>query len=717
MTARRITRRRRRRRHRRPRPRRRRPRRARRRATSSSTPPPRCRSTRRSTARSRSTCSARPASPQTLQRPRRHARTSSPCRPATSPATAGARAPEELVDESPFFVDVDWRREVDGARRARRDAEAESRTPEQLAEFRKRARARARRRRQPAARGEDRAAPHAVGRRPHGRGRPRPCRVARLARRLRLHQGARRAGAARDPRRRARSAIVRPSIIESALAEPRPGWIRGFRMAEPVIISYARGLLKEFPGVPEGIVDVIPVDLVAAAIIARRRRGPAADDADVVQVASGSVNPLRYRRLVDLVQRLVHRAPALRRQGPADRRARVVVPRPRSGAGPARRGPRTRSNAPRSVLQPLPLRGKQAEWWRHARGEARRGRARARLRRALRRVRRVRGGLRRRSPARAVGLARPTTTSATFCFDPRVDRLGQLRHRHPPAVGRRPRPRAHHARRPHRRSPRGPPAPPGARRPIATSRRSTSRTRSSPRTWWRRTRGWPPAACPPTTALRFVLKTLAEAPSLLALDRKDRSDFLRFFYRRYDGAPVDQIDEDAAEMFSELILAKSFPAAIRRVREHRALGHRTVLITGALDFVVKPLAPALRRHRRAPRMAVRRRPRTPASSPTCRRPARAAAQALMDYADATASTCASRSPTPTRPATCPCSRPSASPWRSTPRPAWPRWPASAAGSSRTSPRPTAAPRRSLPIGPRRRRTGGLANRSSGTGRR
>ena len=61
--------------------------------------------------------------------------------------------------------------------------------------------------------------------------------------------------------------IVRPSIIESAAAEPFPGWIRGFRMAEPVNISYARGLLKEFPGVPEGTVDVIPVDLVVAAII------------------------------------------------------------------------------------------------------------------------------------------------------------------------------------------------------------------------------------------------------------------------------------------------------------------------------------------------------------------------------------------------------------------------------------------------------------------
>src|SRR6185369_8494901 len=50
-------------------------------------------------------------------------------------------------------------------------------------------------------------------------------------------------------------------------------------------------------------------------------------------------------------------------------------------------------------------------------------------------------------------------------------------------------------------------------------------------------------------------------------------------------------DADAAELFSALILTKSFPAGIRRVREHKRLGHRTVLITGALSFVVEPLRP------------------------------------------------------------------------------------------------------------------------------
>ncbi len=70
---------------------------------------------------------------------------------------------------------------------------------------------------------------------------------------------------------------MRPSIIESALEHPVPGWIRGFRMAEPIILSYARGLLREFPGVPEGIVDVIPVDLVVAAILADSGLGAARD--------------------------------------------------------------------------------------------------------------------------------------------------------------------------------------------------------------------------------------------------------------------------------------------------------------------------------------------------------------------------------------------------------------------------------------------------------
>ncbi len=87
--------------------------------------------------------------------------------------------------------------------------------------------------------------------------------------------------------------------------------------------------------------------------------------------------------------------------------------------------------------------------------------------------------------------------------------------------------------------------------------------------------------------IRYVARTLREAPGLLSMDRKDRADFLRYFYRRYEDAPVEQIDIDAIELLSQLIMTKSFPEGLRRVREHRALGHRTVLITGALSFAVE----------------------------------------------------------------------------------------------------------------------------------
>ena len=132
--------------------------------------------------------------------------------------------------------------------------------------------------------------------------------------------------------------------------------------------------------------------------------------------------------------------------------------------------------------------------------------------------------------------------------------------------------------------------------------------------------------------LRFVVKTLREAPGLLALDKRDRSDFLRHFYRRYDGADVAQLEADAVEMFSELILMKSFPAAIRRVREHRALGHRTVLITGALDLAIEPLRP-LFDDIVAPSLAQRANGTYRGELTDVPPTGEARAQALFDYAD------------------------------------------------------------------------------------
>ncbi len=495
-------------------------------------------------------------------------------------------APEALVSEGPFDLGVDWRREVAAARRARLDAEDRSRTAEMLARFRVEAR-------------------HELGAAgtPALAAKTEQRRKAWVADRM-VDAGRARAASLGWPDAYAYTkalgeqalmetkgpvpvSIVRPSIIESALAEPRPGWIRGFRMAEPVIISYARGLLKEFPGVPEGTIDVIPVDLVVGAVLTVAALGPDAAP-PITQAASGSVNPLKYRMLVDTVQGWFTEHPLYDSEGQP-----IVVP---EWSFPGRGRVQRQLNQAKAliergerVLQALPLRGKQAAL--SAKLEDRR----ADVDRALSYVELYGAYAECEAIYRVDNLLAmwdrlDAADRAAFAFDPRaIDWVHYIREVHLPSV-------VEHAR---------VKTTPGKSRTEARSTRLRAQVLSPDRHMaafdlentliasnvvesyaWLATR-----RLPGDDRARFVTRTLKEAPGLLALDRRDRGDFLRFFYRRYDGAPVRQIDEDAAELFSQLILTKSFPAAIRRVREHKRLGHRTVLITGALSFVVEPLRP------------------------------------------------------------------------------------------------------------------------------
>ncbi len=96
--------------------------------------------------------------------------------------------------------------------------------------------------------------------------------------------------------------IVRPSIIESALEHPSKGWIDGFKMADPIIRAYGMGQIPEFPGIPEGIVDLIPVDYVVNAILAVAATPPPAGEPAHYNVSSGDRNPLRFFELYEYVR-------------------------------------------------------------------------------------------------------------------------------------------------------------------------------------------------------------------------------------------------------------------------------------------------------------------------------------------------------------------------------------------------------------------------------
>lgn len=106
--------------------------------------------------------------------------------------------------------------------------------------------------------------------------------------------------------------ILRPSIIESALYSPAPGWIDGLRMADPWIIRYGRGQLAEFPGNPSAVIDIVPVDLVVNALlmsIAWTHLSGGHDYPRIYQMASGVQNPIFLKEFRDLVGDYYQAAP------------------------------------------------------------------------------------------------------------------------------------------------------------------------------------------------------------------------------------------------------------------------------------------------------------------------------------------------------------------------------------------------------------------------
>ena len=130
-------------------------------------------------------------------------------------------------------------------------------------------------------------------------------------------------------------AILRPSIIESSLKEPEPGWIDAMRGADPFFAAFGKGILRDFPADPEALIDFIPVDhVVNASLVALTRLGddpPAKGEPPrVYQVATTGANSLSFGRLHDLTRDYFLRYPLHNRKG-----AEVVPPAWKFKRGPA----------------------------------------------------------------------------------------------------------------------------------------------------------------------------------------------------------------------------------------------------------------------------------------------------------------------------------------------------------------------------------------------
>jgi long-chain acyl-CoA synthetase len=95
--------------------------------------------------------------------------------------------------------------------------------------------------------------------------------------------------------------LVRPSIVESSLSYPFPGWNEGFTTTAPLILIALRGQ----PIIPVNeklILDIIPVDMVAGAMLGAAMNALVDDKPPLVfQACTGDSNPNDMKRIVGLV--------------------------------------------------------------------------------------------------------------------------------------------------------------------------------------------------------------------------------------------------------------------------------------------------------------------------------------------------------------------------------------------------------------------------------
>jgi len=382
--------------------------------------------------------------------------------------------------------------------------------------------------------------------------------------------------------------IVRPSIIESALEAPHAGWIEGFKMAEPLILSYGRGELPEFPAARDTTIDIVPVDHVVAAIIAVLAHPPRPGTPGYFHVCSSARNPLTFGGLYGFVERYFAEHPFDGGDRGAARLPKWQFPgvdaverRLAGGEHLHKIAGRVISWAPRGdrardVARTLDREGRRLEF----------------LRRYLDLYREYAVADLQFDDARTMALFERLDAGdrERFAFDTSVIEWEHyICEVHCPAITASTR-RFDEIRRRRKRD-----AGPTLRAAASTGSKAaaffdmdgTLLSSNVVETYL-----W--ARLPELTGsgqFAEVARIARRLPSLAQAERRGRETFLRSIYRNYEGARLSDLDALVDELLRDYVLSRLAPSAVRRVREHRAAGQPTVLITGAIRPLTRPLTP------------------------------------------------------------------------------------------------------------------------------
>jgi HAD superfamily hydrolase (TIGR01490 family) len=394
--------------------------------------------------------------------------------------------------------------------------------------------------------------------------------------------------------------IVRPSIIESSLAEPFPGWLEGFRMAEPIILAFGRNVLRDFSGLPDSLLDIIPADFVVNTVLAVAANPPPDSKPRVYHAASGSRNPLRLRRVAEEADHYFTEHPLRDRYGQAIGTPSWTFPTRQEIATQARLVLRA-MDAAQWLVERLPLGASVASISDDLNQE------RERLDRGLNLIQLY--GVYTEVDCifdtrnvQALWDRVPAAERKKFPFDPAgYDWTHYFQDVHFPTVVKMS--RAETAAR-RGKQPSGSTAPraEGGSVRAAIERRSGRadvlavfdvdgtlvETNVVEYFLWMRLRAQPLEDWP-----SFLARMLRQSPRWLYLERRSRAEFQRSFYREYAGLDAEVMRRLGREALDAVTLRRIYPDGMRRIREHKRAGHRVLLLTGALDVVVEPLAELL----------------------------------------------------------------------------------------------------------------------------
>lgn len=488
-----------------------------------------------------------------------------------------------IAPEASLTHEVDWRAEYEAAKSARVRVELESRQPEALREQLNRAKARhGKTGPQAVAQFAETARAEWVRERLVDYGRTRAESLGWTDVYTLTKAFAERAAEELWAQAGHRLSVVRPSIIESALYHPFPGWIDGFKVADPLIIAYGRGQLPDFPGLPDSILDVIPVDFVVNAALAVAARPAKPKEPKYFQVVSGKTNPLPFHRMYENVNTYFTNNPL------PDENGDIKVPSWRfPGGQKVEKALAKREHQvvrAERIIERLPTTPRTRKWLDSV-AKGKHGLSQLRAFTELYRAYVQTEIIFDDTNTRALLASLPASVQKNEGFDvTEINWEHYFQDIHFPAVttltrafGKRPAARAKVTR-----------ALPVRNDVVAIfdlegTVLESNLVKQYLQLWSN------------TVPRKKVAHDLANFAFSLRkywrAERRDRGEFIRTFMRRYEGFKVAEIEHEVRGRFGKAMMKRALPEALQRVQDHRDAGHRTILVTGTIDLMVEPFVP------------------------------------------------------------------------------------------------------------------------------